>query len=121
MEQKIYVLVATGGPCGGKTSLMAYLSDKFSDKGIKTYFVPETASILINAGIEPESPRFQSKVLRTIIHLEDEVIMAAKESGPGIKLIICDRGTMDGMAYCMRGEFENLIKELGMNIVELRD
>lgn len=45
-------VVLTGGPCGGKSTLQAMLSDVFSNLGWKVYRVPETATTLLRQVLE---------------------------------------------------------------------
>lgn len=44
---RVYRVVLTGGPCGGKTSLQTTLSDMFENMGWKVYRAAETATILL--------------------------------------------------------------------------
>jgi len=46
VENKITKIVLTGGPCGGKTTSLAKLSEKLKELGIKAFFVPEIASLV---------------------------------------------------------------------------
>ncbi|PBC32192.1 hypothetical protein APICC_02312 [Apis cerana cerana] len=49
MEQKrLYKLVLTGGPCGGKTTGQARLCTFFENLGWKVFRVPETATVLLS-------------------------------------------------------------------------
>ena len=50
-ERKIWKLVLTGGPCGGKTTGQARLSTFFENLGWKVYRVPETANVLLAGGV----------------------------------------------------------------------
>ena len=47
------MIVLTGGPCSGKSSSLAYLTEKLSDHGFMVFVIPETATIITNSGIEP--------------------------------------------------------------------
>ncbi|CAH1990274.1 unnamed protein product [Acanthoscelides obtectus] len=49
---KLYKLVLTGGPCGGKTTGQARLCTFFENLGWKVFRVPETASVLLSGGIK---------------------------------------------------------------------
>lgn len=40
----------TGGPCAGKTSGLAYLSEKLRDDDLHVFMVPEAATLLANGG-----------------------------------------------------------------------
>ncbi|XP_046621846.1 TRPL translocation defect protein 14 isoform X2 [Neodiprion virginianus] len=53
MEQKrVYKVVLTGGPCGGKTTGQARLCTFFENMGWKVFRVPETATVLLSGGIK---------------------------------------------------------------------
>ena len=40
----------TGGPCAGKTTAIATLSDKLRESGYSVYNVPEAASMIFSSG-----------------------------------------------------------------------
>ena len=50
-KRKIWKLVLTGGPCGGKTTGQAKLATFFENLGWKVFRVPETATVLMSGGI----------------------------------------------------------------------
>ncbi|XP_017767078.1 PREDICTED: TRPL translocation defect protein 14 isoform X2 [Eufriesea mexicana] len=53
MEQKrVYKVVLTGGPCGGKTTGQMRLCTFFENMGWKVFRVPETATVLLSGGIK---------------------------------------------------------------------
>ncbi|CAG5090061.1 Similar to Ttd14: TRPL translocation defect protein 14 (Drosophila melanogaster) [Cotesia congregata] len=53
MEQKrVYKVVLTGGPCGGKTTGQARLCTFFENMGWKVFRVPETATVLLSGGVK---------------------------------------------------------------------
>jgi len=62
-KRKIWKLVLTGGPCGGKTTGQARLSTFFENLGWKVYRVPETATVLLGGGVNfaelPEYAQFE--------------------------------------------------------------
>lgn len=72
-KRKIWRLVLTGGPCGGKTTSQARLSTFFENLGWKVFRVPETATVLLGGGVNfaeltPESAeRFQVRMAMIII------------------------------------------------------
>jgi len=65
-KRKIWKLVLTGGPCGGKTTGQARLSTFFENLGWKVYRVPETATVLLGGGVNfaelPEYAQFEFQV-----------------------------------------------------------
>ena len=50
---QITKIVITGGPCGGKSTAMRWISHVFTEAGYKVLFVPETATELICGGVAP--------------------------------------------------------------------
>lgn len=89
-------IVFTGGPGGGKTSIIEVVKRHF---GNKVAVVPEAATILYSGGF----PRFpgddfmrhtQRAIYYTVKELEE--ITALYSKAP---VLLCDRGTLDGMAY----------------------
>jgi hypothetical protein len=50
-KRKIWRLVLTGGPCGGKTTGQARISTFFENLGWKVFRVPETANVLLSGGV----------------------------------------------------------------------
>uniref|UniRef100_A0A170UE34 NadR/Ttd14 AAA domain-containing protein n=1 Tax=Triatoma infestans TaxID=30076 RepID=A0A170UE34_TRIIF len=67
-EKRVYKIVLTGGPCGGKTTGQARLSTFFENLGWKVFRVPETATVLLSGGIkfsdltEEEAFKFPKKI-----------------------------------------------------------
>lgn len=89
-------LAITGGPSGGKTTLIEVLKQEF---GPKIKVAPEAASILYKGGF-PRVKNYagyyhaQLAIISTLRHIEDLL----SESHPDC-LIICDRGSLDSLAY----------------------
>lgn len=89
-------LAITGGPSGGKTTLIEVLKKEF---GGKIKIAPEAASILYKGGF-PRVKNYagyfhaQLAIVSTLRHLEDLLVESHPDS-----LIICDRGSLDSLAY----------------------
>jgi len=120
-------IALTGGPNGGKSSSLASIAEHLQERGHKIFIVPEAATILLAAGITPKQVgglKFQEMVLDTIVHLEGLADIAAeaiyKQTGKK-PIIICDRGVMDGIAYCSRDEYLKILKSRGLNSQTARD
>lgn len=120
-------IVLTGGPCGGKTTAMAFISERLRSLGFRVYRVPEAASLLLNgSGVrfdsmnEDEVFSFQLSLIRMIIAMEDAFVNIARSSNHA-SVIISDRGTMDPMAYMSVDQWQVLLDESNWNLVELRD
>jgi len=70
-KRKIWKLVLTGGPCGGKTTGQARLSTFFENLGWKVYRVPETATVLLGGGVNfaelPEYAQFEFQNIEVFV------------------------------------------------------
>lgn len=89
-------IAVTGGPSGGKTTLIEALQKEL---GKKVSVVPETASILYRGGF----PRIKSR--HGLIHAQKAIYYTQRELEDLIyfehqpRLLVCDRGSMDALAY----------------------
>lgn len=125
-KRKIWKLVLTGGPCGGKTTGQTRLSTFFENLGWKVYRVPETANILLSGGVSfaeltPEgAEKFQENLLKTMLQVENTFFDLAKCTDRNC-LIICDRGAMDASAFISREQWETILARNGLDEVEIRD
>lgn len=125
---KSFVKIAiTGGPCGGKTSGLARISQELSDKGYEVIVVPETATLIKNSGVRIGNDYvnveyFEKMVLRMQLFNEELYEMYAK-SLPNNKdvVMVCDRGIVDCKAYIEEEAYRRLLKEEKCNEVEIRD
>lgn len=76
-SHRMYKVVLTGGPCGGKTTGQARLCTFFENLGWKVFRVPETATVLLSGGIKfsdlspEEAVSFQENLLKTMIQIEN--------------------------------------------------
>ncbi|KAH0561361.1 TRPL translocation defect protein 14 [Cotesia glomerata] len=65
MEQKrVYKVVLTGGPCGGKTTGQARLCTFFENMGWKVFRVPETATVLLSGGVKFSDLTEEDRILK---------------------------------------------------------
>lgn len=125
-KRKIWKLVLTGGPCGGKTTGQARLSTFFENLGWKVYRVPETATVLLGGGVNfADLPQyaaieFQENLLRTMIQIENSFFALAEASERNC-LVICDRGTMDASAFVTKDQWEDILSKNLCDEVDIRD
>ncbi len=115
-----------GGPCGGKSTGMIYLVNKLIGLGYLPFVVPEAATLLILGGATPVGGvvplrKFQTLVIRTMIHLEAMFEEAARASGHPKPILVCDRGLMGTRAYMTEEMFEDVMRELGLDRRTMRD
>jgi len=108
-------LVITGGPCGGKTTALAFLSQKLQEAGYTPIMVPEAATLLMGQGIKPDKVGrlpFQELVIVCSRSNEDIAEAGARhiaERKLPQPIVVCDRGIMDGGAYVPLLDFEALL------------
>lgn len=89
-------IVITGGPSGGKTTLIETLARDL--KG-KVTIVPEAATILYRGGFPRSStPLNRRHAQRSICYIQRELEDLAEKETTG-STIICDRGFLDSIAY----------------------
>lgn len=117
----------TGGPCGGKSSLLSLLQTQLVDREqLRVYTVPEAATLLRGCGHtwtnlnRERVTEFQLALLRVQIGLEDQIFAVARATGENC-LIVSDRGTMDGRAFCDEDQFADVVGRAGKTLEELRD
>ncbi|KAL7294000.1 hypothetical protein TKK_0012573 [Trichogramma kaykai] len=127
MDQKrVYKLVLTGGPCGGKTTGQTRICTFFENLGWKVFRVPETATVLLSGGIKfsdlnaEQAFKFQESLLKTMLQIENTFFELGTSMNRNC-LIICDRGAMDASAFISKEKWELMMASNGWNSVELRD
>lgn len=124
MDTHIPVIVITGGPNGGKTTLLNdRLPRALRKLGYTIEIVPEAATLLMTEGVDPlvvGMEEFQRHVLTRSLELEQN----ARDNLRGVKgkkVILTDRGVMDGAAYIDPNLMKAIWEEYGFHPVELRD
>lgn len=89
-------IVLTGGPSGGKTRLLETIRTSLCPH---VGLLPESASIVFGGGFPRQSRAAARRAAqRTIYHVQDELERLAQEDG-AFGIVLCDRGTLDGLAY----------------------
>jgi predicted ATPase len=102
------LVVLTGGPGGGKTAVLELARRQFCKH---VTVLPEAAGIVYGGGF----PRFTSNegrkaAQRAILHVERELealVIGERQSA----VALCDRGTLDGLAY-WPADAPSLLEEL---------
>jgi hypothetical protein len=102
-------IVLTGGPGAGKTAVLE-LVRKYFCKHVRV--LPEAASILFGGGFPREESMASRKAAqRAIFHVQRQLeLLVGGEGVPAITL--CDRGTLDGLAY-WPGAGDEMLVEVG--------
>lgn len=127
---RVHRIVITGGPCAGKTTAMAKLSLRLSNMGFDVFVVPELATLTITGGASPGSytkeqhVNWETALLRAQMHLEDtftEIAENCSLTEGRHAVLLCDRGTMDVLAYIGKDTFDEVLEDNGWTVPQLRD
>jgi predicted ATPase len=103
-------IVLTGGPGGGKTTA----ADLFRrELGESVVIVPEAATMLFNGGF----PRYDSRAAvcaaqRAIYYLQRGIEDTQRAAYPE-RILLCDRGTIDGAAYWPGNNGDDFFQAVG--------
>jgi predicted ATPase len=89
-------IVLTGGPGGGKTTAIDLIRREFSGK-IAT--VPEAATIIFSGGIERSVNNHVLKTQQKAIFNLQKNLEDIQRAAYSQSIILCDRGSLDGLAY----------------------
>jgi predicted ATPase len=98
-------VVVTGGPGAGKTTVLDICRRQLHGQAV---VLPESASLLYRGGFPRRtSLPCRRAAQRAIFHVQRELENLAREEAPA-PLVLCDRGTLDGLAVWpgTREEFE---------------
>lgn len=101
-------IVLTGGPCAGKSTVLAVLQQQFAGQVL---VVPEAATMLLSSGFPLPgrdlawSPEWQTAFQTAIAALQPQLERAYELQAVerGARILICDRGLLDGAAYTPGG------------------
>lgn len=105
-------IVLTGGPGGGKTTALDLIRREFSGQ-IAT--VPEAATMLFSGGISRTSEHSVIKTQQSgIFQLQKNLEDIQRATYPN-SIILCDRGSLDGLAY-WPGEQEDFLTLMNTSI-----
>lgn len=109
---KIPIIPYDGGPCGGKTSVMANHAERLFDAGYNPIIIPESATTLIGMGLDKTTKLFQELIISQGLHHENLALDYAIRSKLPNPVLLCDRAIPSGKAYINEPEvFEKLIKK----------
>lgn len=108
-------VVVTGGPGGGKTTAADLFRRELGDEVV---IVPEAATLLFSGGFpryrDDEAVRAAQRAIYAVQRgLEDT--QAAHYPG---RILICDRGTIDGGIYWPDSDVDAFLREVGSTVEE---
>lgn len=102
-------IVFTGGPSGGKTSIIEVLQRDF---GPRVAAVPEAATILYQGGFPRRpGPKAMKCIQRAVYWVQGELESLA-ENTYRAPVMLLDRGSLDGVAY-WPGEGSGFLRSVG--------
>jgi predicted ATPase len=122
------MIVLTGGPCSGKSSSLAYLTEKLSDHGFMVFVVPETATLITGNGIDRrkmDKPGqivvFEEAIFDMQMSFEDTYKQAVSRIFPERrKVILLDEGIMDIRDFLTDDVFNGILKRKGLTRAAIR-
>lgn len=117
-------IVFTGGPCAGKTTLITMTKKYLEEKGYKVIYVSETATDLIEAGIDfnyvNSLVNFQTIILKYQSFKENMSELIGKNSDNTI--ILYDRALLDNKAYFDNyRDFDYIMKNIDESEISILD
>ncbi|MDD5165261.1 MAG: AAA family ATPase [Candidatus Pacebacteria bacterium] len=113
----ITTIAETGGACAGKSTVLAQSTRHLQDKGVHACVVPEIATEFATHGLSfgdfgsPED--FQTQILLASVEREYRYHQAMKCIKAKHKVILTDRGRLDGSAYISPDVFFKMAEKLG--------
>ena len=116
VKMKTFKVVLTGGPCGGKTESIMFLSDKLIGYGYSVSFIEETADLLLKMGFMPNEniSTFDFQDLLLKIQFIREYSIEGKT-----EVLLCDRGLLDGKAYIDNDSFKKILDNTNLDEISI--
>jgi hypothetical protein len=113
---KVFTVVLTGGPCGGKSSSLTRITDVYSEKGWDVYALPEIPTICINGGLRypglgsgDKLIAFETALMKLQWQMEESFRLVAESTGKPT-LLVLDRAILDPGAYIPKEDFDKVLK-----------
>ncbi len=118
-KSKIHWIFFTGGPCGGKSTLINKARQYLEQRGWKVFVIHEAATFLFSSGLSINAnhlkgKEFQQFLMRYQLMVQSIFAAAAAKSKSDKVVILCDRSIIDSEAYVGKKMFQELIKEQGL-------
>lgn len=89
-------IVLTGGPCAGKTSVAEIIARQFCKN---LFLVQEAASLLFRGGFPRSVDDEHQKHQQLAVYFVQRELERIAEHDPKHRDLICDRGSLDSLAY----------------------
>lgn len=131
MEKPVKEMVLTGGPCSGKTTGKNYAYEKLRDRGIRAFYTPEVATMIIEGGVR-DIAELRKNDFKKFLDLEKQIFLAQLDVRRRFnaiaeifegerRVILFDRAEMDILAYVPEEYLKSLFEEAGLNIYGVRN
>ena len=105
-------IVLTGGPGAGKTALLELIRQAYCKH---VWILPEAASVVFGGGFPRDSDvSCRRAAQRAIFYVQRELEETASSHAPAV--VLCDRGTLDGLAY-WPGPLDDLWQAVGSDLM----
>ncbi len=116
-SETVTTVVITGGPAAGKSTVINRIVERF---GRRVVVVPEAATTLLGSGIPAPTTEttelFQQVIIPLQQYNQDSLLALAKKQGA--KVIVYDRGLLDGAAYVDNG-LERILSYLDQDLSQV--
>lgn len=108
-------LVLTGGPSAGKTTIAHAIAQRFYDRVV---VVPESATVLFSGGFVrrhyEEGIKLQQKAIYAVQVIQEQLYRTEHPE----RLLVCDRGTLDGLAYWPNGDEKEFLSVMSTDLTK---
>ena len=115
---RIYRIVLTGGPGGGKTTSLLPIANQFRPYGVQVFHIQENSTMFFNSGAgfpakasEGQRLCWELCKIRCQLAMEDQFYTYAKSTNKKITLILSDRGSMDSAAYMSEENWKKVMND----------
>lgn len=119
-RKRVFKIVLTGAPCGGKTACMGYIGEFFEKMGYRVIRVNETATELYNVGLTLGNDQEKMLFNRAFIDLQMYKENIYTNIAYGLKdekvIILFDRGILDAAVFMGYQSFEDYLIGQGKDI-----
>jgi hypothetical protein len=108
--------VLTGGPCGGKSTILEIIKLRFEGEGYKVFSVPEIPTMMIAGGCEypghdggEKLMAFETALIKLQIQAEESFMAVARSTGQK-SIVVFDRGLLDIPAYLPEEQWAQVLR-----------
>lgn len=127
-QTQVTIVCLTGGPCGGKTSVIAKMVAQAQQHNIRVYYHPDTESLIRSGGFLTElksmSKSQQFHYVQTLLRMQmntENMFFSMAKHGVKKSLILVERGLLDYKLMLEPEMWEGLLNENGLKESDLSD